>query len=107
MPGGRTVGAMKTQEEYMVDRRIDERIIQTFAKEILHDREIPCGWSWDLTCQLECPLRDRQELMCKNSSDERLKCMFDGSLLNDAERLFLARTWNAVQLMGMELGADR
>ncbi|MBM4248264.1 MAG: hypothetical protein FJ149_02295 [Euryarchaeota archaeon] len=98
---------MKTQKEYMVDGRIDERIIWNFAKEILSDREIPCGWSWDLTCQLECPLRDRSDIKCQSSTEERLKCMFDGALMTEPERLFLARTWSAVQLMGMELEDEK
>jgi len=97
---------MKTQAEYMSDTRLDSGIISRLASEIGREEEYPCGWSWDMGCHLDCPLKDNRGIRRAHPSDERLKCVFDGRKMCDADRLFLARTWNALQLMGMDLDED-
>ena len=87
----------------MSDPRLDDAIIAHLAQEILAENECPCGWSWDLGCQLDCPLNGRQAIRRPPPEGERLKCVFDGSKMTEEERLFLAKTWSAVQLMGLEL----
>lgn len=94
---------MKTQAEYMSDKRLDTDIIAKLARDIGREQEYPCGWSWDMGCRLECPLKNKRDIRCAHPSDERLKCMFDGRKMCFADLLFLARTWTAVQLMGMDL----
>lgn len=94
---------MKSQSEYMLDTRLDQAIISRLAVDIGREVEYPCGWSWDTGCGLDCPLRDNKGIRQAHPSDERLRCVFDGTKMCDADRLFLARTWNALQLMGMDL----
>jgi hypothetical protein len=94
---------MKTQTEYMSDTRLDSDIISRLAHDIGQEQEYPCGWSWDMGCYIDCPIKDKKEIRRIRPSDERLKCVFDGTKMCDTDRLFLARTWNALQLMGMDL----
>ena len=94
---------MKSQSEYMSDARLDPEMISRLARDIGREEEYPCGWSWDMECKLDCPLRDKRGIRKAKPSDERLKCVFDARLMDLASLLFLARTWNAVQLMGMDL----
>jgi hypothetical protein len=97
---------MKTQTEYMSDDRLDSNIISRLAREIGREQEYPCGWSWDLGCHMDCPLRNKKDIWRAHPSDERLRCVFDGTKMCDTDRLFLARTWNALQLMGIDLDGD-
>lgn len=94
---------MKSQAEYMHDIRLDPVIISRLAVEIGREAEYPCGWSWDAGCGIDCPIKDKKGIRQAHPSDLRLRCVFDGTKMCDADRLFLARTWNALQLMGMDL----
>jgi len=97
---------MKSQAEYMRDSRLDLLIISKLAEDIGREAEYPCGWSWDTGCGIDCPLRAKPGIRQDNPSDKRLRCTFDGTRMGDADRLFLARTWNALQLMGMDLDGN-
>ena len=97
---------MKSQVEYMQDTRLDKDIILKLAQDIGMENEYPCGWSWDMGCHIDCPLKQKADIRRAQPSDVRLKCVFDGTRMNDDDRFFLAQTWNAVQLMGIDLDED-
>ena len=103
---GPEMGEMKSQVEYMQDTRLDKDIILKLAQDIGMENEYPCGWSWDMGCHIDCPLKQKADIRRAQPSDVRLKCVFDGTRMNDDDRLFLAQTWNAVQLMGIDLDQD-
>jgi hypothetical protein len=97
---------MKSQTEYMHDTRLDKDIILKLAQDIGIEREYPCGWSWDMGCHIDCPLKEKIDIRRNHPSDDRLRCVFNGTKMDDRDRLFLAQTWNAVQLMGIDLDED-
>lgn len=94
---------MKRQEDYMMDVRVDGNKLARFATELASEAELPCGWSWDIECTLNCPLRSRNDLQFIDDKGNSHKCMFDSAKIGEVERLFLARTWLALQLMATDL----
>ncbi len=94
---------MRTQKDYMMQVKTEGERLARFATELTHDAELPCGWSWDIECTLDCPLRDRADLRYVDEKGNSPKCMFDSHKVGEEERLFLARTWLAVQLMASDL----
>jgi len=98
---------MKTHAEYMSDARMDPASILSLARNLKDEEECPCGWSWDTDCALECPLRDEPGARTIAPAGNRPGCVFNGAGMSEAQRMFLARTWIAVQLMGMDLETDQ
>ncbi|MGQ9583239.1 MAG: hypothetical protein ACUVV6_06975 [Thermoplasmatota archaeon] len=87
----------------MRDSRLNMERVLDFARELASERECPCGWSWEIDCEVECALKKRPEIKYVDAYGNRYDCIFDATKLSESERVFLARTWYAVQLMARDI----
>ena len=89
---------MKTQKDYMADRRLDEWRIEELASNIASEKYIPCGWWYRIRCDLSHPLCKSRISGTAGRTGPPL-CAFDCSKMSGEERIVFARMWLAMKLM--------